>query len=192
MCSQQIASLKKLIVTVFCMCVSISTAGDVTERSALQSTREVQEGEHLPNVYLRGLSGVSRELADFAGRPLIINVWASWCSPCRAEMASLERLAWMDDIGDVVIIGISTDDSRQRAEDYLSSISSTIPHFIDEDLRLEKMLGATRIPLTVLVNRQGQVVKKVYGARAWDQPVSVQMVRHLLAGTPEPEWKPSS
>ena len=96
-------------------------------------------------------------------------------------MASLERLAWMDDVGDVVIIGISTDDSRQRAEDYLASISSTIPHFIDEGLRLEKMLGATRIPLTVLVNRQGRVVKKVYGARAWDQPVSVQMVRHLLA-----------
>ena len=192
MCSGQSVLLKKLTFFSLCICMIFSAVGYAAQIKELNSASEVREGEHLPNAYLRGLSGVSRELADFAGRPLIINVWASWCSPCRAEMASLERLAWMDDIGDVVIIGISTDDSRQRAEDYLSSISSTIPHFIDEDLRLEKMLGATRIPLTVLVNRQGQVVKKVYGARAWDQPVSVQMVRHLLAGTPEPEWKPSS
>jgi thiol-disulfide isomerase/thioredoxin len=176
--------LKKLTLSSFCICVIFSAVGYAAEGSELNSVSEVREGEQLPNVYLRGLGGASRKMADFSGRPLIINIWASWCAPCRAEMASLERLAWMDDVGDVVIIGISTDDSRQRAEDYLSSISSTIPHFIDKGLRLEKMLGASRIPLTVLVNRQGKVVKKVYGARAWDQPVSVQMVRHLLAEAP--------
>ena len=169
-----------------------SAVGYAAQVKELNSASEVREGEHLPNAYLRGLSGVSREMADFAGRPLIINVWASWCSPCRAEMASLERLAWMDDIGDVVIIGISTDDSRQRAEDYLSSISSTIPHFIDDGLRLERMLGARRIPLTVLVDRQGRVVKKVFGAKAWDESGLVKMVRHLLAETPDSERKASS
>ena len=86
----------------------------------------------------------------------------------------------------------SLDDSRQRAEDYLSSISSTIPHFIDEGLRLEKMLGARRIPLTVLVDRQGRVVKKVFGAKAWDEPGLVKMVLHLLAETPDSERKTSS
>ena len=146
----------------------------------------IREGDYLPNTYLQGLRGVSRETADFAGAPLLINVWASWCSPCRAEMASLERLAWMDDVGDVVIIGVSTDDSRERAEAYLDSINPTILHFLDVDLRIEKMLGATRIPLTVLVNAQGQVVKKVYGAKSWDDPTAVNMIRTLFsdAGAP--------
>jgi thiol-disulfide isomerase/thioredoxin len=173
--------LKKLFLICCCVCAALGAVGDADESNEMQLSSLVREGENLPNVFLHGLSGVSREMADFAGRPLIINVWASWCSPCRAEMASLERLAWMDDLEDVVIIGISTDDSRQRAEDYLSSISSTIPHFIDEGLRLEKMLGATRIPLTVLVNKQGRIVKKVYGARAWDEPALVQMIQTLFA-----------
>lgn len=152
----------------------------------LNVSQPIREGEYLPNIYLQGLRGTSREMADFAGAPLIINVWASWCSPCRAEMASLERLAWMDDVGDVAIIGVSTDDFRERAEAYLDSINPTILHFLDTELRIEQLLGATRIPLTVLVNAQGQVVKKVYGAKAWDDPAAVNMVRTLLndAGAP--------
>ncbi len=173
--------LKKLLLLCFCISAASSVVGYADEGNEIELASLVREGESLPNVYMRGLSGVSREMADFIGRPLIINVWASWCSPCRAEMASLERLAWMDDLGDVVIIGVSTDDSRQRAKAYLSSISSTIPHFIDEGLRLEKMLGATRIPLTVLVDRQGRIVKKVYGAKAWDEPALVQMLQTLFA-----------
>jgi thiol-disulfide isomerase/thioredoxin len=150
------------------------------------AAQPILEGEYLPNTPLQGLRGVSREMADFSGAPLIINVWASWCSPCRAEMASLERLAWMDEVGDVVIIGVSTDDFRERAEAYLDSFNPTILHFLDVDLRIEQMLGATRIPLTVLVNAQGRVVKKVYGAKAWDDPAAVDMVRALLSaeGTP--------
>ncbi len=101
-------------------------------------------------------------------------------------MASLERLAWMDNVGDVVIIGVSTDDFRERAEAYLDSINPTILHFLDSDLRIENMLGATRIPLTVLVNARGQVVKKFYGAKAWDDPAAVKMIRTLLSDEDTP------
>jgi thiol-disulfide isomerase/thioredoxin len=90
----------------------------------------------LPDAALHGLNGRSRHLQDFHGKPLLINVWASWCGPCKQEMASLERLAWNEIAQHINIIGISTDDYRQQAQRWLSQSHSTISHFIDERLRL--------------------------------------------------------
>ena len=104
---------------------------------------------------MAGLNGPDKRLSLYRGRPLIINVWASWCGPCRAEMASLERLAWLEAKPPYPtafrIIGISTDDDPDSARRLLQATNATLSHFIDDKLRLEHMLGASRLPLTVLV-----------------------------------------
>ena len=61
-----------------------------------RSAAPVLIGQILPNATLRGINGPATELSSFRGRALLINVWASWCGPCREEMASLERLAWRE------------------------------------------------------------------------------------------------
>lgn len=137
---------------------------------------EVLKGQVLRDARLRGLNGPDRQLASFRGRPLIINVWASWCGPCVAEMASLERLAWHEVARRFAIIGISTDDYRERAVAVLRRTNATISHFIDARLELEHMLGARQIPLTVLADASGRVLEKVVGAKAWD---SAEMVRFV-------------
>jgi thiol-disulfide isomerase/thioredoxin len=129
---------------------------------------EVLKGQALRDARMRGLNGPDRQLASYRGRPLIINVWASWCGPCVAEMASLERLAWHEQASAFSIIGISTDDYRDRALGTLKRTNATISHFIDFRLELEHMLGASQIPLTVLVDAQGRVLEKVVGAKEWD------------------------
>lgn len=131
------------------------------------SLQTVAVGEVLPDVPLMGLNGPSSRMAAFRGRPLIINVWASWCGPCRQEMASLERLAWQD-TSRFNLIGISTDDYAVNARAFLTRSGATLPHFLDQRLRLETLLGAERLPLTVLVDAQGRVLEKIYGAREWD------------------------
>jgi thiol-disulfide isomerase/thioredoxin len=137
---------------------------------------EIAVGEALPDARMRGLNGPSRMLSEFVGRPLIINVWASWCGPCRAEMASLERLAWMDESRDLTVIGISTDDYIDKARAALEASNATITHFIDANLELENMLGASRLPLTVFVGADGRIVRKVYGAREWDAPEALRLI----------------
>ena len=117
---------------------------------------------------LRGLNGPPRLLSSYRGRPLIMNVWASWCAPCRAETASLERLAWSELGQRLTVIGISTDDYIERAQAWLRRSNATLNHYIDRQLEMEHMLGAKHLPLTVLVAADGRVLAKESGAREWD------------------------
>ena len=137
---------------------------------------EVLVGAVLRDAQMQGLNGPSRRLSSYRGKPLIINVWASWCGPCRAEMASLERLSWHELARSFSIIGISTDDYVQAATAALKASNATINHFIDRKLELENMLGAARIPLTLLVDAEGRVLQKIQGAREWDSPETLSLI----------------
>ena len=147
---------------------------------------EVEVGQHLRDATMRGLNGPPKKLSEFRGKPLIINVWASWCGPCRQEMASLDRLAWLDLAREFNIIGISTDDYPERALAWLSDSHATISQFIDSKLQMENMLGASRLPLTVLVSADGRVLEKIYGAREWDSPDAQRLIRQAFRVTAPP------
>ena len=159
----------------FAGALALCCAGAIAPASAA-TPGEVGIGQPLREATLRGLNGPPRKLSAFRGKPLIINVWASWCGPCVAEMASLERLAWREEAAGITLIGISTDDYVEPPTRLLKKTNATISHFIDNRLEMENMLGAARIPLTVLVGADGRVVEKVYGARQWDSPESVRLI----------------
>lgn len=154
--------------------------------AALANDGGIQVGQTLPDATMAGLNSPARTLASYRGKPLIINVWASWCGPCRAEAASLERFAWSDAGQKVVVIGISTDDDRMAALKWLRQSNATLSHFIDANVALENLLGASRIPLTVLVDARGRVVDKVHGAREWDSAESVQLIQRAFRAGGKP------
>lgn len=147
---------------------------------------EVPIGQPLRDASLRGLNGPQRQLSSFRGRPLVINVWASWCGPCRAEMASLERLAWGPLAPHLTVIGISTDDYIEKALAFLRQSNATLNHYLDRQLEMEHMLGATHLPLTVLVDAQGRVRDKISGAQPWDGPAAQRLIEQRLGIQPKP------
>lgn len=149
----------------------------------------VAVGRPLPDVLMSGLNGPPRSLSSYRGRRLIINVWASWCGPCRDEAASLERLASGDFGSRYVIIGISTDDDRQAALKWLKYSNAKVSHYIDYRLTMEHILGATTIPLTVLVDAGGRVVARFYGAQQWDSVESILAIERAFAGAASPAPK---
>lgn len=148
--------------------------------AAASTPGEVAVGQTLREATMQGLNGPPRRLSAFRGKPLIINVWASWCGPCRQEMASLDRLAWLEVARDFNIIGISTDDYPERALAWLKDSHATISQFIDARLQMENMLGASRLPLTVLVGADGRVLEKIYGSREWDSPDTQRLIRRTF------------
>jgi thiol-disulfide isomerase/thioredoxin len=165
----------------FLLCLAAANPAAIADTSG-----EVPIGGTLRDVTLQGLNGRSQRLSAFRGRPLIINVWASWCGPCREEMASLERLAWRDGEQYFSIIGISTDDEADQAKRLLKTANATISHFIDTGLQMENMLGASRLPLTVLVDADGRVLEKVYGARQWDGADALRLIDDTFHKKPRP------
>jgi len=148
----------------------------------------VAVGRPLPDVVMAGLNGPQRSLSSYRGRPLIINVWASWCEPCRAEAASLERLATSKAGSRYVVIGISTDDYRDEALKWLRYSNARLSHYIDSGPHwtLESLLGASHIPLTVLVDAGGRVVARYPGARQWDSVESIRMIERAFASAGHP------
>ena len=137
---------------------------------------EVEVGSVLREAQMQGLNGPNKKLSDYRGKPLIINVWASWCGPCRMEMGSLEKLAHRYSGKQFNVIGISTDDYIDAAKGFLYKSNTTFSNFIDSKLLLENMLGADRLPLTLLVDAQGKVLAKYYGAKTWDSPQAIDLI----------------
>ncbi len=144
--------------------------------AAAKTPGEVDVGGLLRDAPMQGLSGPSRLLSEFRGKPLVINVWASWCGPCRQEMGSLGRLSRRYGGAKFAVIGISTDDYADAAREFLKKSGTPFSHFIDSRLQLENMLGADRIPLTLLVDAQGRVLAKVYGGKEWDSPEALELI----------------
>jgi len=152
------------------LCLSLASTA-----ASAATPGEVPVGGVLHEAPMQGLSGSSMLLSEFRGKPLIINVWASWCAPCREEMGSLDRLARRHG-KHFNVIGISTDDYSDRAKAFLQKADTSFPHFIDSKLFLENMLGADRLPLTLLIDAQGRVLHKVYGSREWDSPEAAEAI----------------
>jgi len=149
----------------------------LTMNSAMAETPgEVPVGGTLRDAPLYGFAGDFRQLSELRGKPLIINVWASWCSPCRAEMGSLERLSRRYAGKQFNMIGVSTDDDANAASAFLMRAGITFDNYLDHKLILENMLGANTIPLTLLIDANGRVLKKVRGTRQWDSPDSLRLI----------------
>jgi thiol-disulfide isomerase/thioredoxin len=161
--------------------ILLAVAIAILQSPASAATRgEVEVDGTLRDVLMQGLNGPNRKISAYRGKALLINVWASWCGPCKQEMGSLERLAWSDAAAQFSLIGISTDDSEAAAKAYLLGSNATITHYIDHALVLENMLGAERLPLTILVDARGKVLGKFYGARQWDSPEALQWIASKL------------
>lgn len=150
--------------------------GSVGTSASAKTPGELDVGDMLREVRMQGLSGPSKRLADFRGKPLIINVWASWCGPCRQEIGSLERLARRYGGKQFNVIGISTDDYPDKATGFLRAYKVTFSNFIDHELFLENMLGADHLPLTLLIDSRGMVMDKHYGAKEWDSPEALTLI----------------
>ena len=141
---------------------------------------EVEIDGYLREATLRGFSGNTKKLSDYRGKPLVINVWASWCGPCREEMGSLDRLARRYGGKQFNVIGISTDDDGNAAAAFIKKSKISFVNYLDSKVFLENMLGADTIPLTVLVDANGRVLEKFRGAYEWDSPETIEVIEKIF------------
>jgi thiol-disulfide isomerase/thioredoxin len=122
---------------------------------------------------LKDMNGVDVKLAAFKGKPIVMNFWATWCGPCRAEIPSLVELQkqYGDEGQDVVILGISVDDPIEKLKPYASQMKMNYPVLVGNGRDdVQDAFGPLwGIPVTVFINRDGRIAKKHSGIASKEQ-----------------------
>lgn len=125
-------------------------------------------GAPLPEAELVDLETGNSTAWPDDGRPVVINFWASWCTPCRKEMPAFEQVA--NELGDqVTIIGVTDEADLDAARGAAEQAGVTYPLLVDEGLSVQADLGVTGLPATVFVDADGTVVGKHLGAMTEDE-----------------------
>ena len=120
-----------------------------------------------------------------AGTPMVVNVWATWCEPCRREMRSLETLHTKLGPSGVRVVGISVDQDRNLAAEFVRAQRLTFPNAIDADARrLGAEFAITKFPTTLVIDASGAVRWREEAARDWSDEASVARVVAALGLAP--------
>ena len=132
-------------------------------------------------------SGRHLTLADFQGRVVLLNIWATWCAPCRKEMPTLDRLQAELGGPDFEVVALSMD--RGGPELVKKFFTETgVTHLalnIDTSARAMFTLGALGLPMTLLIDRDGKEVGRLIGPAEWDSPEMIEFLRGRIAGNRE-------
>ena len=126
-------------------------------------------GSTAPVYELQNDRGAAVSLTAYRGRVVLMNLWASWCPPCRAEMPDLQRLANAYSSRGIAIVGVNEGESAQRARAFADSLAIRFPIWIDESQRYGRTYAALGLPTTVIVDRRGIVVRGFDGALTYAQ-----------------------
>ena len=129
--------------------------------------------------------GNTVSLADFAGKVVVLNFWATWCPPCRAEMPSIDRLAGEMGGEDLEVVALSTDRfGVEKVVDFFEEINvQNLAVHQDRAGAVARRAGALGLPVTVILDREGREVARVTGEAEWDAPVVKAILQRLIEMT---------
>lgn len=139
-------------------------------------------GNPAPDFTLTSINGTKVTLSDYQGRVVLLNFWASWCSPCRSEMPSMERLHQTLGDEDFVIIAINIDGGvTDKVREFITQNGYTFEILHDKDQIVAEPYGVRAIPTSYIIDKNGTVVEISRGAEDWNSERRLSQFRDLMA-----------
>lgn len=152
--------------------------------------RPVLAGATAPEFAVTTMQGEPVSLSDYRGRVILLNVWATWCLPCREEMPSMQRLykAIGDDDFEILAVSIDAEIGQTDVagrpggdlEAFAKEYGLTFPILHNPAGDIQRTYQTTGVPESFLIGRDGVIYRKVAGPTEWDLPVNQELVRRLL------------
>ncbi len=133
-----------------------------------------------PPLVLRDLDGREHRLADYRGKVVVINFWATWCEPCREEMPSLQRLADHMAGRPFVLLGVDMADSEPRVRAFLQQTPVRFPQLLDRDSAVAKAWKVKLLPTTLIIDQAQRIRHAAYGELVWDSAEIKAAIEQLL------------
>ena len=135
----------------------------------------------LGEVSLQPLGGGTSSLSSQKGKVVLLNFWATWCPPCRAEMPSMEKLWQKNKDKAFSIVGVSVGESPQTVKDFVAKQGYTYPIFVDPAGELGAAFGARSIPTTYVLDKNGDAIAGKVGGAEYDSPEAVAFFAQMAA-----------
>lgn len=156
-------------------------AGDLRDLSGLVPESPPKT---LPDFGFVDEAGRTRSLADYKGRGVVLNFWATWCMPCVEELPSLDALARRLAGRDVAVLALSSDRGGAKAVQafYAGHGIRTLPVLLDDGMKAGHVLGLRGIPTTLLIDRAGRERARFEGSADWASDASAARVADLVGG----------
>jgi thiol-disulfide isomerase/thioredoxin len=141
------------------------------------------QGEHAPDMAFEDGQGQPVRLSAFRGRPLLVNLWATWCGPCVVEMPSLDALAARE-AGGLKIVTISQDtDGRRKVTDFFAQHRfARLEPYLDSRMQVMTALRVDTLPTTILYNSEGVEVWRMTGMSDWQDQRAARLLLEADAG----------
>jgi cytochrome c biogenesis protein CcmG, thiol:disulfide interchange protein DsbE len=149
----------------------------------------VEVGTVAPTFTATDLSGNPVTLETLRGEVVLLNIWATWCGPCRQEMPSMQRLH--EQFGDQLrIVAVSVDAPFGRVdpggnlggnvEAFAREMGLTFDIWMDPTGEIQRLYRTTGVPETFIIGRDGVIVRKQIGEAEWDSPAHIELIQRLL------------
>lgn len=167
-----------------CLAIGLIAAASLLGRGELKPDSALpvaaDTGARLPAFILTGLDGAASDFRDYAGRGVVLNVWATWCAPCRAELPSLQRLSERLDPARFAVVAVSVDEDPDFVREYLRDLGLGLDVYIDKDRSVTRgLLGVVSLPQTLLVRDDGSLDRRVEGLTDWSLPENQELAQAL-------------
>jgi len=134
-----------------------------------------------PDFAVPDLAGQAVRLSAFRGKVVLLNVWTTWCAPCREEMPSMERLHARLRGRDFQLLAVSQDEGgKSVVEPFVRELGLSFPILVDPDRQVGERYGVWGYPESFVIDRNGYVVERVIGPRDWSSSQAVAAIEALL------------
>ena len=148
-------------------------------QGALQGFVVHPQPKLVPEIHFQDREGRSRTLADFRGKVVLLNIWATWCAPCREEMPTLDRLQVELGGPDFEVVALSIDRGGFDAiTKFFAEVGvQHLAMYLDSTTVAASTLSAVGLPTSLLIDRDGTEIGRLIGPAKWDAPDMVEFIR---------------
>lgn len=154
-----------------------SSSSPPSQLTSLTAVAPLSAGS-LQQARLTGVAGRIDGWGRYDGKLVVMNVWATWCAPCRAELASLQRLNQRLDSDLAVVIGVSIDKDAAFVREYLRDTGVTFENYIDPQQSITRdVLGVELVPYTLLIGPDGSIKDRITGFQDWDKVDAAGLIK---------------
>ncbi len=156
---------------------SNDTADTTNDTTAIAETTTADSRTQMPAFTMINAQGEAVDLKSLAGKKVLVNLWATWCPPCRAEMPSIEKLHQSVDKEKTAFVMLSLDDDFEKAKKYVIDNNLDLPVYYPQSTDLPELFNVRGIPATFIFDEQGQLIKSTEGADNYDTDAYRQLFK---------------